>query len=371
VFAGVAAVTAQVAESARAANGLAATVVGLSFLARAVGDASGTVTRGGQYVDSSWPSYLSPMGWVQQVRPFADDRALLLVPGALLVVGLLAAAAVLTAHRDVGTGMLPVRPGPAHASAALLSPIGLAWRLQRSSFFGWAAGLVVLSLAFGAVGAEIDDLAGGNRDLAEAIEKMGGSANLVDGYLSAIAGILALVATGYVIQSLLRLRAEESGGTLEPLLATAVSRARWVGAHVICTLAGLVVLALVAGAGIGVSYGLTVGDVAGESGRGLGAALVRVPAVLVLGSVVVLLFAVVPRLVAALSWATLGLTFVVLQLGALLDLPRAVLDASPFTHVPAVPAAEFSGRPLIVLTLVAVAIGGAGLMAFRRRDLVP
>jgi ABC-2 type transport system permease protein len=69
VFAGIAAVTAQVAESARAANGLAAAAVGLGFLLRAVGDGTGTVTRGGVYVDSSWPSYVSPMGWAQQVRP--------------------------------------------------------------------------------------------------------------------------------------------------------------------------------------------------------------------------------------------------------------------------------------------------------------
>jgi ABC-2 type transport system permease protein len=109
--------------------------------------------------------------------------------------------------------------------------------------------------------------------------------------------------------------------------------------------------------------------VPGEFGRGLGAALVRVPAVLVIGAAVVLLFGLLPRAVAAVSWALLGATFVVLQLGAILDLPQAVMDASPFTHVPAVPAAEVSGYPLVLLTLVAAALGAAGLVAFRRRDL--
>jgi ABC-2 type transport system permease protein len=348
---------------------LAAAVVGLSFLLRAVGDSAGTVTRDGLYVESSWPSYLSPMGWIQQVRPFAEDTVLFLVPLAALFVALLVTAGFLTAHRDVGTGMLPVRPGPAQAPRSLRSPFGLAWRLQRASFVGWAAGILVLGLAFGAVADEVDDLVSGNADLEEVIAQLGGSQNLVDGYLSAIAGIFALLATGYVIQSLLRMRAEEAGGTLEPVLATAVSRARWVGAHVVSTVLGLAVLFLIAGAGMGFAYGIAAGDVAGETVRGVEAVLVRVPAALVIGAVVVLLFGALPRLAVALSWAMLSVTFVVMQLGAILDLPQIVLNASPFTHVPGVPAADVTVYPLVVLTLVALGVGGAGLLAFRRRDL--
>jgi ABC-2 type transport system permease protein len=59
------------------------------------------------------------------------------------------------------------------------------------------------------------------------------------------------------------------------------------------------------------------------------------------------------------------------QLGAVLDLPQALLDVSPYTHVPALPSAELAVLPLAVLTAVAVALLAAGLAGFRRRDLAP
>ncbi|MGH3993064.1 MAG: ABC transporter permease, partial [Pseudonocardiaceae bacterium] len=67
-FAAVAAVTAQLAQTARAANGLAAAAVGVAFLLRAVGDVAGQVTDGGTRNVSAWPSWLSPIGWGQQMR---------------------------------------------------------------------------------------------------------------------------------------------------------------------------------------------------------------------------------------------------------------------------------------------------------------
>jgi ABC-2 type transport system permease protein len=368
-FAAVAAVTAQIAESSRAANGLAAAFVGLSFLLRAVGDATGEVVRNGQWVESAWVSYLSPIGWAQQVRPFSDNNVLFLLPSAVLFGVLLYLTTVLASHRDVGTGMMPVRPGPARAPRSLRSPLGLAWRLQRGSLLGWAIGLLVLGIAFGAVAQEVDAMTSGNEDLAEVIAQLGGTENLVEGYLSAILGIGVLIACGYVIQALLRMRSEEAGGTLEPVLATAVSRTRWVGAHVVCTLLGLIALVVVYGASLGFAYGVAAGDVAGETVTATGAALVRLPAAIVIGALVVGVFGILPRLAVPVSWGVLAAAFLVMQLGAVLDLPQAVLDLSPFTHVPNAPAAPVEALPLVVLSAVALAFGGAGLAAFRRRDL--
>ncbi|MCA1671826.1 MAG: anibiotic ABC transporter, partial [Actinobacteria bacterium] len=73
-FAAVAAITAQIAQTARAANGMAAATVGVAFLLRAVGDVSGEVTEGGTRNVSAWLSWLSPIGWGQQMRPYDDDN---------------------------------------------------------------------------------------------------------------------------------------------------------------------------------------------------------------------------------------------------------------------------------------------------------
>ncbi|HEY9475800.1 MAG TPA: ABC transporter permease, partial [Mycobacteriales bacterium] len=66
-FGAVAAVTVQLTESARAANGMAAGVLGLSYLLRAVGDGAGPD-------GPTWLAWLSPIGWTEQTRSFAGER---------------------------------------------------------------------------------------------------------------------------------------------------------------------------------------------------------------------------------------------------------------------------------------------------------
>ena len=152
-FAGVGAVAAQLTASARAARGLAVGGLAIAYLLRAVGDANGNT-------EPSWPSWLSPIGWAQQIRPYAGDRWLLaLLPLAfgLVLVGL---ATVLIRHRDIGSGLLPQRRGPARAGMLLSTPLGLAWRLQRAAFLGWLAAFVLLSVVVAQILTRIGDMLG-------------------------------------------------------------------------------------------------------------------------------------------------------------------------------------------------------------------
>jgi len=76
-----------------------------------------------------------------------------------------------------------------------------------------------------------------------------------------------------------------------------------------------------------------------------------------------------PRWSVALAWSALLVCVLFGQLGTLLEVPQPVLNISPFTHLPAVPADDPAVTPTVVLSLVAVALAGAGLVLFRRRDL--
>jgi ABC-2 type transport system permease protein len=369
-FAGIAAITAQVSASARGANGMAGAAVGVAYFLRAVGDGLGEVAASGVEVTSAWPSWLSPIGWGQQGRAFAGDRWWVLALFAVLVVATVTVAFSLTRHRDVGVGMRPVRGGPATASAALRSPLGLAWRLQRGSVLGWSVGLVLAAAVFGAIGDEVDAFLETSEELVELFAQLGGSEVLVDLFILFLMGLLAVAVGAFAVQGVLRLRSEELTGRAEPLLSTAVARTRWMASHLTVVAVGTVGMMLAIGLAAGAAFGLATGEWGGRFGDWVLAAVVGVPAVWVLAALVVAAVGLLPRWAVAIGWSALGVSLVMGQLGALFDLPQWVLNVSPFTHVPSIPAEELELLPLVLLLVVAAALTTLGLVAFRRRDLV-
>ncbi|RKN40554.1 ABC transporter permease [Micromonospora endolithica] len=368
-FTAVAAVTAQLSTTSRGANALAAATVGVAFLLRAVGDVLGRQSDDGLRVESAWPSWLSPIGWGNQVRAFGGERWwVLALPVVLLAVGV-ALAVLLAGRRDVGAGLFAARRGPARAPAGLLSPVGLVWRLSRGALLGWAVGVAVLGFAMGLAADEVNDMVGENAAAAEAIAQLGGGAELVDSFLAAMLGLFALTIGAYVVQALLRVRADETDGLLEEILATAVPRLRWLTTQILGAVLGAAALLLLAGATIGLGYGVVAGDPLGRTADLAGAALLRLPALLVVAGVVTVLVGLVPRGAVAASWAALIGFLLLGQLGAVLDLPQVALDLSPYTHVPSVPAVDPAALPLVLLTAVAALLLTTGLLAFHHRDI--
>ncbi|MFL6056800.1 MAG: ABC transporter permease [Actinoallomurus sp.] len=357
-FTAVAGVTAQLAETAQAARGLALAAIGVAYLLRAAGDAGGV----------SWLSWLTPIGWAQQVRPYGAERWWVIGLGVVVAVAVVGAAYALVERRDLGAGLLPARPGPAEASPYLRSPLALAWRLQRGVLLGWLAGFAVYGAAIGAVLKGLGDLLKNSSGTQDLLAKMGGQRGLEDSYVGTVMGVLGLIAAAYAVQVVLRLRTEETAQRLEPLLATRVRRVRWSLGHLLFAAAGPAVLLGVAGLAAGVAHGLRVHDLGTQVPRLLGAALVQAPAAWVAAAVAVLLFGAVPRLAMA-AWGVLGVFLLLGQLGPVLKLGQAVMDLSPFTHVPKLPGGTLSGTPIVALTAVAVAVTAAGLAGLRRRDI--
>jgi ABC-2 type transport system permease protein len=357
VFAAVAATAAQLAQSARLANGIAFAVLGLAFVIRAAGDAG-----------QSWLSWLSPIAWSQQLRPFADDRWWVLALPVLLVVIVAAIAYALAGHRDLGAGLLPSRPGPAVGAPGLRSPLALAWRLQRGPMAGWAAGFLIYGAVLGGVADGVTDLVKDSKGTRDILVEMGGQKGLVDAFIATVMGMLGLIVSIYAVQAVLRLRVEETGQRAEPVLATRVGRIRWAMSHVTFAVVGSVVLLVLAGFSAGLVHGLRVHDVGHQLLRVLGAALVQLPAAFVLAGVALLLFGLAPRLAMA-SWGVLGAFLLLGQLGPVLKLAQWAMDISPFSHVPKAPGAAVLATPLVALCVVAALLAAAGLAGFRERDI--
>ena len=368
VFAGVAAVTAQLSSTTRAAAGLAAAVLGLAFVLSGVGNMLGSADASGVRLVSGWPAWLSPLGWGQQMRPYGGDNLWPLGLSALAFVLLLGVALALAARRDVGSSIFTERRGRAEAAPALGSPFGLVWRLQRSALLGWAAGLLGFGLVFGAIVDEMKDIGGAG---AEWYARMGGSEQILDAYRTSVVQMAGMAVAIYVVQILLRTRTEEVEGRLEPVLAAAVSRPRWLLANLLNAGLGAVALLLVFATGMGLAGGAVLGDVPAELRALTGAGLVQLPAILLIAGAVVAFTALLPRAASALSWALLLLSVVLGPMfgAATLQLPSWVQDLSPFTHTPKLPAAELGGVPVVILVAISAALVAAGVATFRRRNL--
>jgi ABC-2 type transport system permease protein len=355
VSTGVTAVAVQVAASARAAQGAVVAVLGAAFVLRALGD-----------VEGSWVSWVSPIGWAQATHPFSGNRVLPLLLCLLATAALLVVAVALLDRRDLGSGLLAARPGPASAPWSLRSPLGLALRLHRGALAGWTAGLALLGLALGGLAGSVETLFGDNP---EARAFLPDAASVVDAYLATALSMAALLSGAYAASAVLRARAEEAAGRAEPVLATATGRVAWLAGHAAVALAGATVLLLVAGAAVGVVRALATGDPA-ELGRLVSAAAAYLPAVWVLAALAVALSGLLPRPAVALAWAAVAYVTVMAFFAASLDWPGWVDAASPLAWTPVVPVDDAAAVPLAVLTAVAATLLGAGLAGFRRRDLL-
>lgn len=358
VFAGVAALTAQLGSFARTANALAGALLGVTYVLRGWGAATSGM---------EWVAWLSPFGWGEQVLPYLEDRWAVLALPLVATAALLAVAHGLLARRDLGFGVIGLRPGRPAAGPRLAGASALSWRLSRGAFTGWVAGFVLLGALYGSVISSIGDLFQNNPALAEILRAGGGSTDdLTQAFVGMILTVLGLVATLNGVQRVLHGRTEELEGRAEPLLAASVSRPAWLSSHGV---AGLVSATVVYAAGT-LAFALVTAattDVVSLS-QVLVAGLLELPAVWVVVGLGVALLGAAPRFLAA-AWVVVGVTFVLTMFGPILGLPDAVLNLSAFNNVPDYLTQGMNAVPIAILTALAAALVVAGFIGIRRRDL--
>ncbi|MEP7091274.1 MAG: hypothetical protein ABI776_14340, partial [Nocardioidaceae bacterium] len=354
VFAGVAALMAQLTLHSRGVYTWSLIVLGAAYVLRGVGDVTGT-----------WLTWLSPLGWAEKSAPFGDHRWwTLAIPIAVgLVLG--GVALRLAAVRDLGSALVQGGAGSERASARLRNPLGFAMWVHRPATLGWFAGGVLLTATMGALSQQFLDMMAGNPALTTAMGITAGRP--MDGFVAAVQLYLAVIAAGYVVQAIGTLRAEEADGRLETRLCGTLSRSRWLASHALVVLLGLVTIVLGSSLVLGVTTALSVGDVA-EIGPTLTSGLAYLPAELVLAGVALAVYGLRPRLF-GIVWASYAVMTFVAFLGPGLKLHQWVLDVSPTAHVGNPPAGGIQTGALAVMTCVALALVAVGFTAFREREV--
>jgi polyether ionophore transport system permease protein len=350
VFGAVAAVTAQLWRQARTATGAAMAALAVAALVRGIGD---VINNSGSAL-----SWFSPIAWAQQMRPFVDLRWW---PFALLVtlaIALMALAAWLESRRQYDDGNIP-STGEKPNAPPITGVFGLHLTLQRGQTIGWSVGLFLGGLAFGSMTKSLLDAAKDNPLLARVLTAQG-----TDGVYTTMTQFLAAAATAYVVTAVIRVYSDEQSGLGEAVLAGAVSRWQWLLTAVASALVGSTVLMFFAGLGNGLGAGLTLGE-PGTIVKLTLAGLAYVPAMAVLAGVAALAVAVKHTWI---GW--LAVTFVVtsLYLGALLRLPRWLIDLSPVGRTTA--PSQYPVGALTVMVIVAAAFALLAGWIYRHRDAI-
>lgn len=357
VFAGVAAVSAQVAADARTATSLAVGSLGVVFAIRGyvdVADAPG------------WASWLTPFGWLQQTRPAAGNNPWPLVPALGLALALVGLSAWLHGRRDYGQGAIPPRPGPArgHSVAGVWR---LSVRLNRSSVAVWTAALTCVGVVFGSLATSVGELITDNPAMAKVMAAGAvDEADLTFGFLVTLTQLITLLAAVFGIQSVMRVHVEESAHRLEPLLAGSVRRTEYLASTAFLAFGAPAVALVVAGTSAGLVAAAGEADLAALDVTRQ--AVATVPALWTLIGIAFVAAAARPAL-RMLGWLGVVLSFGLTILGPTLDLPDRALDLSPLRHIPNVTGAAVSWDGPLWLLGLSLALVGVAFVGFRHRDV--
>lgn len=344
---------AEVGKESRTAYGVALGVALVAFLVRAGID--------GQGWDLAW---VSPSGWLAEVRPWTDPQAWPLVAYACLTLACLAAAAAMASRRDLYGGLLAARSGPAYGAPALGTPTGFVWRFTRASLAGWLLGTVLWNAAFGALAGEMTEIARANPTMLAAL-----GVERAEDLVTSLALLLCGVgASAFGVQAMARLAREESNGRLGYVLSTRAARARLWLVWLAVVVGGVVMVLLASSLSLGLFAVWSTGD-GSNLGSALGAAAALVLPVVSVVALGAALQGSAPRL-AVLAWVAVGWTTVVGLLAETLRLPEWARDLSPLHAVGNVPIEDPNAAALVVTALLAASLVACGVARFRRRDLL-
>jgi ABC-2 type transport system permease protein len=355
---GVGAVVSQLAATRRLALELGAGVLGFAFVLRVIADTASSL---------DWVRWLTPLGWAEELRPFAGSRpaVLLLLLGAAAV--LIAAARWIAMRRDVGVGFIQASDTKEPDPTLLSSPTGQALRDERGRLAAW---LIAGGFFAVVIGVLADSVSSTNvsEGLNQQLQKLGvSSVTSASGYIAFSFLIFILMVSLFAASQIAAARHEEADQRLETLLAQPVGRGHWLAGRLALAVSGAVLLSLVvalltwAGA-VAVGADLSLGDMLGAGANCLPIALLF----LGLGA---LAFSIVPRATSGIAYGLVLAAFVWELFGSLLDLPSWTVDLTPFHQVALVPAEPFKAVAAIVMVVIAAFAMLASVRLFERRDL--
>ncbi len=364
MFLAIGSLASQLSATRGQAAAIASAVLGASFLVRMVADSS----RG-----LGWLRWLSPIGWVEELRPLRDQQPLALLPIVALVAGCAALTVLLAGRRDLSASVF--REGAASGGAArwLVGPTSLALRVTRSAALGWLLGAAGFGAILGFVARPAAILLASSPAFAAAFNRLGIAVGRLDvrraseAYLGSSFLIVATLTALIAASQIAAIRNEEAVGRLDNLLVRPVRRITWLAGRVAVSLS-LVVLS-----GAAAGFFTWAGAATQHTGIGvlklLEAGLnATVPAVFVLCAGV-LVFGLLPRWSSVVAYGIVAWSFLAELLGSFIKGSDWLRESSLFAHIALAPAAKPDWGAAAVLVLLGAPAVILGAAAFQKRDV--
>lgn len=357
-FAAVGAVASQLAAARRRAVGLAGGFLGLALGVRLLAAATAT---------PDWVWWATPFGWMGFLHEVDAARWAVFTAFSALVVVLMGMAFLL-ARRDLHGGLV----GSVEEAVARARPVRsqsvLALRLTAGSATAWGLIIGLLAAAFGLLARDLVDAMDEFPTMVEVFNEMFGMVlDSPEGMLATTFFFVAVLLAVAAAAQTAAIREEEASWRIEHLLVRPVGRTRWLVTRVLVAAAALLAVALAGGVVGWAATGIAGAPVA--FGDAVLAGLNVVPVSWLALGVGVAAFGLAPRLTAPLVYGLVVAAFLLDFVGPFLDLPRWVLDLSPYRHITAVPAVGMNVNAALVMIVVGLTAAIVGLTAFRRRDL--
>ncbi len=177
----------------RDANLIGAGILAASYLIRMAADSDPVL---------AWLRWVSPLGWIEELRALTGSRPFAFVPIVVLVVVLVVLAVGVARRRDLGASAFASRDTARPRTFLLGGQAGLTIRLTRPVVAGWIVALAVTGLVFGLVAQAAGSALRGARGLEEAIQRLGGGTAGAKAYLGFVfivaAALVAIAVAGQI-----------------------------------------------------------------------------------------------------------------------------------------------------------------------------
>jgi ABC-2 type transport system permease protein len=360
LFLTVGSVASQLGSIRRRAALYSALFFGASFLVRAAGDADSSL---------HWLTKISPLGWVENLRPLTASDPKWLVPVvAFWLFGSLAAV-LLAGRRDLGASLIADHDTAKARTGLLNNSLGLSLRLEKSAIIGWMLGAGFVGLLYGYISKSAADVFKNSTGASKVVGKIAGQTQVkgVETFLGVVFLLLMVVIMIEVTALVGAMRSQEADGQLDNLLVRRVSRLGWLGGRVL-----IASLSLVLSAALGTALAwLAIKSQHLDVGfhKLFLAGLNVLPAIIFTAGFGILVLGVRPRLTTTFMYALIAWSFLMEMVGSAINLNHYVLDTSIFHHVALAPAVNPNWHSDIILLAFGIMMVLLGMLEFNHRDL--